>query len=559
MKDTYKKTTLFLISYISAFYQTGELKAELSYNFTTKQFLNGPKKASDLSTINNEKNTTISFDSQNKLDEHNSHLTENLNNEVKIKIGGLVETQYYYIKQLGEYYQDILANGHQKSFAEINNNSVLNDNKRHVINMLGKIDINPEFNRYKNDDITNKKTATITAGAKISQPFYNSSKNTDPRMASQEYIYLKTKYLRFQMGAVNSSASHMRVDPQKIASGAGGVYGTWWRYVSLPVFNTTNISAQNANALNLMSPVYILYPTLPNEAGFTTQRVAIGRTLYEQDFQGIVKVDNLINGSISQGYPTQGAYSNKISMYTTRVKGISFGISYSPTTANTGFITNGLNKNTQTFANISGGFVKNYTSLALDYRKQIDKYGLGIALSLTYEYGEASPLKYTYTKNNASARLVISDNKYYSRHNLNAFAIGAQLVYKNYSIAYSYGYWGHSLLNRYTINTAGKYQIISQYKRSYYHTVGMGANYGPIRIGMTYMHSSFAGYKLDAWSVGTDFKMISLKYLRVQPYFEYVGYIFHTYNISLIAGSNSTYKASANRGYIITIGIRVVF
>ena len=80
MKDTYKKTTLFLISYISAFYQTGELKAELSYNFTTKQFLNGPKKASDLSTINNEKNTTISFDSQNQLDERNSHLTENLNN-----------------------------------------------------------------------------------------------------------------------------------------------------------------------------------------------------------------------------------------------------------------------------------------------------------------------------------------------------------------------------------------------------------------------------------------------------------------------------------------------
>ena len=73
------------------------------------------------------------------------------------------------------------------------------------------------------------------------------------------------------------------------------------------------------------------------------------------------------------------------------------------------------------------------------------------------------------------------------------------------------------------------------------------------------MRSSFSGYKLDAWSIGTDFKMLSLKYLRVQPYFEYVGYIFHTQNIQLKADDNKTYKASASRGYVITAGIRVIF
>ena len=55
------------------------------------------------------------------------------------------------------------------------------------------------------------------------------------------------------------------------------------------------------------------------------------------------------------------------------------------------------------------------------------------------------------------------------------------------------------------------------------------------------MRSSFSGYKLDAWSIGTDFKKIRLKYLRVKPYFEYVDYIFHTQNKQLKTGDNKTY------------------
>ena len=114
-----------------------------------------------------------------------------------------------------------------------------------------------------------------------------------------------------------------------------------------------------------MSPVYILYPTLPNEAGFTTQRTSIGQSL---DGRNITNQADILYGSMAQGYPTQGAYSNKISLYTQRIKGFSFGISYSPTTSNTGFITRSLNKETEMFKNISGGFIKNYTSVAIDYR-----------------------------------------------------------------------------------------------------------------------------------------------------------------------------------------------
>ena len=571
------------------------VNAELSYNFTAKKFANGitdeqkvtltnsqddknkyyynfnpdTGKTEDKNKKNNSKNNVDknTNNDNNANTDNNQKKTENQkiqptgedNVKVKLKIGGLAEAQYFYTHQPLEYKQTILPNGLPSSPASLNNYSIYQGSE-HTINMLGKVDVNPEFIKYKPslDGNVGKQDVVIKVGAMLSQPFYNASKNTDPKLAAQEYIYLETKLLKFQVGAVNSASSRMRVDPQSLASGAGGVYGTWWRYINLPVFNTTGITGADLLALNAMSPVYILYPTLPNEAGFTVQRTIAGMAINPSMFAGGYNVDNLLYGSQAQGYPTQGAYSNKVSVYLKRKYGVSLGISYSPTTENTGFVTRWLNRRADKFANLSGGFVKNYVSVGLDYRKQFDKYGLGIALSATYEHGESSPIEYLHNNNGIYTSIAVSGSKYYNRHDLNAFAVGAKLIWRNYSIAYSFGYWGHSLLNKYQVTENGAYQVANQGKRSYYHTAGFGANYGPVRLGLTYMHSCFAGYKLDAWSVGTDYKMISLKYLRVQPYFEYVGYIFHTKPVQLVVGGNH-YKASASRGYVITTGIKVVF
>ena len=476
-------------------------------------------------------------------------------NEIKLNIGGLGEVQYFNIDQAKPYKQDILPNNLPYSPSTIHNYSIYNNNNNNVINMLGRIDINPEFIHYNSNDDNNniiKKKKIITVGAKLSQPFYNASKNTDPRLAPQEYIYAKTDFFSFQMGAVNSSASSMRVDAQKIASGAGGIYGTWWRYISLPVFDTSELSG---DIINAVSPTYMLYPTLPNEAGFTVQRTSVGEPMTSGNIQYRAN---------AQGYPTQGAYSNKISVYMNRIKGFSVGVSYSPTTAHTGYIVRGLNQNTSTFANITGGFVKNYTSVAIDYRKQFDKHGIGIAASVTYEHGQTTPASYVSGINNttkdASAQNTSSYNLY-DRHNLNAFAVGAQLVYRNYSLAYSYGYWGRSMMQKTPIiNIEDKFQIENHQKASYYHTAGFGANYGPIRLGATYMRSSLAGYKLDAWSIGTDYKIISLRSLKVQSYVEYVGYIFHTQDVQVKTISGiETRRAIKNNGYVITAGLRILF
>lgn len=488
--------------------------------------------------------------------------TGNVRNKIRLKINGIGEFQYFYNGQSFPYQQTILPNGLQTSPAILSHSSVYNG-QTSVINMIGKIDINPEFVRYKPEEMRGEGVNPIAlkVGLKISQPFMKAIKNIDPKYAPQEYIYVDTEYFHFELGSVNSAASKMRVDAQKIASGNGGVFGTWWRYVNLPVYNTNGLNTEDVNVLNAMSPIYMLYPVLPNEAGFTTQRGIIGQPITSKMFMnGDISNGAMIYGSTAQPYPTQGAYSNKISIYSKRIKGVKVGFSYSPNTAQSGYLTKEINGNTSFYSNTIGGYVKNYIAVALDYRKQWDKYGIGLAISATYEHGNVMPTSFL-LNNDATGKtetIKIGNSVYQERNDLNAWNIGAQFVWKNYSIAYSYGDWGKSLLYKNFAILNGDYQVPTQGKKSYYHTLGIGANYGPVRLGITYMRSNYGGNKLDAWSVGSDIKIISLKYLRVEPFLEYVGFHFHTPTNQLKVGGVK-YRAIKNTGFVISTGIRVVF
>ena len=518
--------------------------AVIEYNFTKKEFV----------WEDNKKNF-------NKNENEDVNDVKEDVNQIKLKIGGLSDFRYISVGQSSDYKNSVLPNGLKGNPAVINDYSPSNDANSVIIK--GKVDINPEFVRYKQKDKQEegKDNTLFKVGFQFSQPFQKASKIIDPAIISQEYIYIDTKFFRFEIGSTKSSVAKMRVDPSSLASGAGGVYGTWWRNTKLPVFNTSGLSQIDANALNAMSPVFILYPTLPNEAGFTTQIFSTGRSIDASMFNGNVSPETLYFGSRGQGYPTQGVNSNKISLFSKRFYGFRAGFSYSPSTAQSGYITKEINGNVRTFANMSGGEVRNYMSFALDYRKQIDKYGIGFALFIGYEMGQATDLKYNYNSNNGAYNSVAvsSNNPYYKRNNLSAVAVGGKFVWKNISLAYSYGYWGNSLLNKYQQTTDGKYQVANQKNTSYYHTIGVGANYGPISAGLTYMRSSMARNKLDAWSVGIDYKLVSLKYLKVIPYFEYVGYKFHSMKYELIKGSGVYYKTIGNNGFVISTGIKMVF
>ena len=494
--------------------------------------------------INNNKSAQEKADlSINNSSNYFNNREENIKeNELKLNIGGMADFEYANINQSDLYEKNSIKQLNRGGYYLINGSN----NKVNV--SMGKIDINPEFSHYKKtDDFQQKKIVSV--GFKLSQPFKKGYKNKDFRFAQQEFIYLKTKYIQFQAGAVNSAASSMRVDAQNIASGNGGVYSNWQQYATLPFFNASNARIKDISVFNFISPTYILYPTLPNEAGFTSKYF----------FNNANSFNGIITG---QGYATQGAYSNKISMYVKRIKGFGFGISYSPTTANTGYITRMINDGSgNIFKNISGGFVRNYTSFAIDYRKQLDRYGIGVAGSFTYEHGDATSVEYK-DKN------FVLQNCVYNRHDLNAFAIGGQIVYKNYAFAYSYGYWGKSLLNKYLLISDEKYHIPYSKKTSYYHTFGATYSnsfgffkrYGVFNVGPTFMQTSFAGYKLDVWTMGTDFTVTCFKRIKIKLYTQYTGYIFHNQDFKLNFNNiTETYKAVKNRGYVITTGINVVF
>lgn len=467
--------------------------------------------------------------------------------EFKLKLGGIVDSQYSHIQQSDQYQNDILANGYYLSPAAITHNG--NYNNKNVIAVKSRFDLNPE--------LTNKET-DIKAGAFVGIPLLTSSINRDmdPRIAAREYIYFDTDAIRLELGSVESAAARMRVDPSKIASGAGGVYGSWWYFLSLPVFNTSGLGVQDAALLNSASPTFMLYPTLPNEAGFTVQRPLAGG-ITDTNFSGGMASNNLLYSTNLQGYPSQGAFSNKVSIYTKRFNGIQLGYTYSPTTQNSGYMTSGLHNSG--INGISGGYVKDYMSMGINYKKQLtDEVGLG--LSATYERGETQDVYYNY--NNATGQGItnLSNNSKTERNDLNAFAIGGMLTYQNVAFSTSFGYWGNSLTTK---NSAGLIlsdgsRIVNSNTPSFYSSTGIGANYGPINVGFTYMHSELSGNNADVFSFGTDLKFVSFKFAKVQPYIELTYFMLNPKGITLSSG-NIINKAIANNGYVISIGTRVEF
>ncbi len=457
----------------------------------------------------------------------------------KLKLGGLFDFQYGYNKfnqnfRTGELNPNQLT--YQPQFGNGNGlYSTFGD-----MNIRTKIDISPEF-----------QIMSLKIGAFIAIPIVKNY-DSDPKTASQEYLYLDTKFIRIELGSVFSAASKMRVDPQNIASGTGGAYGDWWRYSSFSIYNTVGMNSSDANALNSsFSPIFMIYPTLPNEAGFTAGN-SIGQPIFNGNGQTNAYVSSVY---LKQGIPSQGARSNKISFFTKRLGGIQFGMSYSPNTLNTGF----MNNLSTVMSGTIGGGVKNYLSFAINYKKQFQEFG--IAISVSYETGEANAMYSIFNNSNGTQNSTLLNNGYIARNNLNAFAVGVQVNYKNLAISYAYNDWLDSLLPKagYSIpNTGGYYAVGTGVMRSFSHVVGISLNYGPLNFSTQYMHSFYSGNTTDLISIGTDFKITSLKYLMVVPYLEYNYVILSPHSVNINASGN-TYQAITMKGSVFIAGIRMIF
>jgi hypothetical protein len=59
------------------------------------------------------------------------------------------------------------------------------------------------------------------------------------------------------------------------------------------------------------------------------------------------------------------------------------------------------------------------------------------------------------------------------------------------------------------------------------------------------MRTNMNGNIVDAWSIGSDIKILSLNYLKVQPYFEFTQFWFSPNSVILHTNSNIEYKSIA--------------
>lgn len=493
------------------------------------------------------KNVSIETEIEDKKDEENlENKKESKEKEqkkdlkFKIKLGGLFDFQYAYTNSNYNFRTGNLNFNqltYEPQLGGVGGFSTFNN-----INLRSKININPEFNIFGNK-----------IGVYFAIPIIKNY-DADPKTASQEYLYIDTKYIKIEAGSTFSAASKMRIDPQRIASGTGGVYGDWWRYSAFSIYNTNGLNASDTNALNFgFSPVFMIYPTLPNEAGFTAGNF-IGNFPGSNYFNGSRTSENMIYGNMQQGIPSQGARSNKVSFYTKRFLGFQFGMSYSPNTMNTGFI----NNQSTALYGFTGGGVTNYMSFALNYKEQFKEFGF--AASITYETGQTNKMYSIFSNSNGTQSSSLLNNGYIERNNLNALAVGFQLNYKNIAISYAYNNWFNSMLPKggfSVANTGGYFALGTGVTESYSHVAGLSANYGPINFSIQYMHSSFAGNKTNLLSIGTDFKMASFKYAMIMPYLEYNFVIFSPHSVTI--KENQTYQATSIRGHILIAGIRLIF
>lgn len=274
----------------------------------------------------------------------------------------------------------------------------------------------------------------------------------------------------YEFGEMNGASIEMQKSASCIAKGTGGIDGDFDRYE-----NQFTIDGARKDT------IFINYPYLPVGSDFNTRRF-------------------------------------KVSYYTPKMKGIQFGISYTPDIDNSGTVANTV-------------FLTNVVTPTIG--EDLVAYKDIFEGGFTYET-EHKDVKYEFSLlGQAGCSKLVSDGS--PRDNLRAFEAGTVISYKEYSVAGSYGDWGKSGTS--SIKLPG-----SKYGADYY-TLGTAYEDDKFGASVTYFHSRRAGgsrvfasdsgvktavvneptyNKLDVLSVGTDYKIAEgLKSYAEYTYFKY--------------------------------------
>jgi hypothetical protein len=489
-----------------------------------------------------------------------------------IKIGGFVDTSSASVGQSGAYENEVLPNS-ESTLKSVNRQNIHGSQQSRV---FSRIDLTAGI---KVDEVR-------SFGVKIVlNSTIGNNEDDAGRFGNQNYIFLNTKYGRQEIGVSPTPAATMRIDASVIARASGGIGGQWFRFVNFPVFNTSGMSADQANELSAgYMPIFLLQPMLPNEAGFTS-----GATQSLFIYQGNDQANpQMTNGGYDVMYynrqqPRFGhALHNGINFYTPRYNGFQFGFSYGPNTGSAGgigrhdseFLRNGSGNPISIHGANStrSGNVANYLSMGVNYKKILTD-DIDIALSLTHERGQAQDINNPYGVNGGCTIYSGSCiNGFNGRRDLSAYAIGGKLNYGPFSFAGSYGSWGNSLqpIANNAKDGSGNYLYpwlvpfdangneMVDFKKTSFYNFGGAYEFGPFNASVTHLVTNNMGNKVNASSIGLDYQVSGYTFGTLVPYIEYTQFSMTGAPIYL-ASVQQLYTPIKNSGNVIMIGFKFIF
>jgi hypothetical protein len=293
----------------------------------------------------------------------------------------------------------------------------------------------------------------------------------------------------------------MKVDASSIARASGGIAGNWFNYANQyqQLLPGTNPGSSASSTLSYFP--YLMSPDFITDYSFT------GANVEE---------------------------SNKITLYTPRVNGFQLGLSYSPSSTNTG---SDPNDSAYKGAKLKASRdYKNAFSGGITFTSQYDQVGLNLSI-----LGEMAKAPSDFKGETTSFGDVDSTGKKQNR-NLKGWATGGSINVGGFSVAGSYGVTG----KKYFQNLSSTNRTNKNLK---YWTAGAAYVQGPVGISATYLDSSFENNKLTNLVVGADYALAP----GVMPYIEAS---FFNMKPALAKTQPTLYKANKGKAYVLGMSFR---
>lgn len=377
--------------------------------------------------------------------------------------------------------------------------------------------------------IMTKSHAKYGAVAKVEFNYNSDSRNENPNL-DQAFLFSEGDFGKFEFGNHVAVNQKMKVGAAKIARGAGGINGKYLENINLPM-------TQNS-ATNLKMPAFILLAQSPVGHG------GYARSFYSSingSAQNDLRSFNKSNFRALKDDSFDGVEdATKISYYSPRIFDLQLGVSYAPSSVDSGITST-------RYYNSDLSRMENIFSFGANYAKDFDN--LFLEISATAEKSEVKNSTNFYNN---------------SRHDLFAYDVGISASYFGFTTAASYGSWGKSLQPKsgiYSCDYNSDLNLSSQdcfgnnqkFSAANYYTLGLSYEFGPLAASITNLESSFQKNKYSAISLGLDYKLTK----DFMPYFEITKFSFKSNQVA--SADSNLYQINNNRGYVALTGILFSF